>query len=134
MYKIAVASTDGEKIDLGFGEAESFRIYEVEGLDYRFLEERNTEFNETEKCDTDSKDGNCSGGGGGCKDGDNPKVSLLDDCRCIVCSKIGAGIQRIFDRKGISAFDVDCTVIEALDKIVSYINRVDDHVRSVVLK
>ena len=42
-YKIAVASSDGANIDLTFGEAFEFTVYEAEGTDYKVLEKRKYE-------------------------------------------------------------------------------------------
>ena len=39
-YRIAVASSDGISIDLHFGEADHFLIYEVEGMEYTLMGER----------------------------------------------------------------------------------------------
>ena len=40
-YKIAIASADWENINLSFGAAEIFYIYEAEGTAFHFLEKRN---------------------------------------------------------------------------------------------
>ena len=45
-YLIAVASSDGNNVDIGFGAAKGFRIYEVDGTDYKEKEYR--EFTEDE--------------------------------------------------------------------------------------
>ena len=47
-YKIAIASADGENINLSFGAAEFFYIYEAEGTAFHFLEKRKYEQNEEE--------------------------------------------------------------------------------------
>lgn len=72
--------------------------------------------------------GNGSGCGSGCGGGEvSAKVELISDCRCIVCKKIGFHIQKQLERKAISAFDVSCSVEEALSKISYYFNRMDNH-------
>lgn len=72
--------------------------------------------------------GGC-GGGSGCGGGQavSEKVELISDCRCVVCKKIGFNIQKQLERKAISAFDVDCTIEEALKKISFYFGRMDRH-------
>lgn len=162
-YKIAVASSDGKKIDETFGSAKGFTIYEVADGEYSRLEERSldinndTEYkntaagqNETAAQDTANEEsqagisltvtGGCgtvegcgSGAGGGCGSGTgcgggiSAKVELISDCRCIVCKKIGFNIQKQLEKKAISAFDVDCSVEEALSKISYYFSRIDNH-------
>lgn len=138
-YKIAVASSDEKQINETFGEAKRFIIYNVTDAGYRKLEERITsDFIESkagvlESCEKqpgcENGIGSECGTGSGC--GGNNKVSakveLLEDCRCIVCKKIGFHIQKQLERKAISTFDVNCSVEEALDKISFYFNRIDNH-------
>lgn len=135
-YKIAIASSDGKQIDETFGAAKSFLIYEVTDGAYRKLEERvfHEEGAASEKCGTSCGAGiGCASGGsaagGGCGGAGNgsAKVELIADCRCIVCKKIGFHIQKQLERKAISAFDVSCSVEEALEKISYYFKRIDNH-------
>jgi len=42
-----------------------------------------------------------------------------------VCKKIGPHAKKLLERKAIAAFDVDCSVEEALKKIIFYYNRTD---------
>lgn len=135
-YKIAVASSDGKQIDRTFGQAESFFIYEVTEDKYSKIEKRNTIYspngNGHGECGN-AKTGCQNGGQAGCGSGTgcggevSKKVELISDCRCIVCQKIGFHIQKQLERKAISAFDVTCTVEEALSKIASYFSHIDNH-------
>lgn len=140
-YKIAVASSDGIAVDLHFGAAQEFTIYDVNEGIYTLLEKRTvSEENVTdvpvedqacqgEGCGAGRMSG-CGGSSGGCGGGVNvafPKVELLNDCRCVVCKKIGPQIQKQLERRAITAFDVSCSVEEALNKITSYYERVDNH-------
>lgn len=130
-YKIAVASSDRKNINETFGSAKSFVIYEVANGVYQRTEERISDAEETV-----SKN-NCNSGGcgnvGGCSSGcggqgnASSKVELISDCRAVVCKKIGFHIQKQLERKAISAFDVSCTIEEALSKIISYYSRIDRH-------
>ena len=128
-YKIAVATSDGVNVDLHFGAAEVFAIYEVEGLNYTKTESRTVpDF----KVETAAQ--NCrSGCGSGCADnkgchGEEKShiVEMLSDCRCIVCTKMGRSILRQFQRQAISTFDITMPIDEALPKIVSYYNKTDE--------
>lgn len=144
-YLIAVATSDEVNIDLSFGAAEGFVIYEVEGTDfskkeYRLApapEEQSSEagvltFKDAGDCgDAPGCGGGngCGGGGGGCAGHGAliPKVELIGDCRSLVCQKVGFQAQKQLERKQIAAFAVDCPVEDALTKISSYFYKVDNH-------
>ncbi|MDE5834909.1 MAG: hydrogenase [Ruminococcus sp.] len=125
-YKIAVATSDGENINETFGSAKNFVIYEVSDSVFRKSEERNctTEENNCNSKVCGNSDG-CGSGYGG--QNNSAKVEIISDCRAVVCKKIGFHIRKQLERKAISAFDVSCTIDEALDKITFYYNRIDRH-------
>lgn len=127
-YKIAVATSDGLNVDLHFGATEIFSIYEVERLDFAKTESRTVPDFKVEV-----SQGRKSGCDSGCGDRDgchgeekSATVEMLSDCRCIVCTKIGRNILKQFQRRAISTFDVTMPVKEALSKIVSYYNQIDE--------
>ena len=151
-YKIAVASRDGANIDLSFSGAYKFDIYEVKGREYHLIEKReyvlpedavpeqlNNAGNISTAKDT-INNGSCgskngcgissgcgTGGGCGSVSGTFPKVQLISDCRCVICKKIGFQVQKQFEKLAIISFDVDCTVEEALTKITTYFEMIDNH-------
>lgn len=130
-YKIAVATSDGENINETFGSAKSFVIYEVTDGVYQRAEERICAVEETvskNNCNSGGC-GNADGCGAGCGGQSNAssKVELVSDCRAVVCRKIGFPIQKQLERKAISAFDVSCSIEEALSKITNYYSRIDSH-------
>lgn len=137
-YKIAVTSSDGIHIDGSFGSALSFRIYEVTDGEYKEAEIRSVG-DELSVCNENTDSGNgsssgCAGAGNGCQGGGCSgsqeilgKVELISDCRCVVCQKIGFPILKQLERRAITAFDVTCTVEEALNKIAAYFYKVDTH-------
>ncbi len=129
-YKIAVVSSDQRKIDLNFGAASEFLIYEVrENGEFGLIERRKVPetLQGEELSSSCGKKGECKGGG--CHDSgpQNPKVDLISDCRCLLCKKTGSPVQKQLDRKAISSFDVDGEIEEAIHKIVLYFYRVDHH-------
>ncbi|MBO4457818.1 MAG: hypothetical protein J5802_08870 [Butyrivibrio sp.] len=75
-YLIAVATSDAKVVDLGFGAAKGFHIYEVEGTEYKEKEYR--EFAEeiadegvnaqssASSVESEAQPGGCTGGGNGC--------------------------------------------------------------------
>lgn len=132
-YKIAIASSDHIHIDLNFGSATNFLIYEVmEDGKYSLLEIRNAMEEEGGKeCDTHCTS-SCQGLGetkGSCSDSkaDSPKVLFISDCRCVICKKVGFHIQKQLEKKAITTFDVEGEIQETLAKITRYFNRVDHH-------
>ncbi|MBP5180791.1 MAG: hypothetical protein J6127_05835 [Clostridiales bacterium] len=134
-YKIAIGTSDGVNVDLKFGAVRAFHVYGVDGTEVALLEVREvpSESPESVDCsvnnDCSGKEG-CSGNGGGCGGPSqaSAKVDVISDCRCVVCSKIGFSAQKVFEKKAISVFDVECTVEEALSKITGYYAKVDGHI------
>lgn len=132
-YKIAVASSDGKNINETFGSAKSFAVYEVsDGLckksdERAFLPEKPDTL--PDKCSNSKGCGSSGGCGSGCsgQSDASSKVELVSDCRAVVCKKIGFHIQKQLEKKAISAFDVSCTIEEALSKIINYYSRIDRH-------
>lgn len=129
-YKIAVATTDEIHVDQTFGAASGFVIYEVENGTARKSEYR--EYVPSAETQTAGEPVRCGGngkgcgcGGGGNADTHEAKSALVSDCRCIVCTKIGMHVQKNLQLKAISAFDVQCTVAEALDKLTAYYHKID---------
>lgn len=142
-YLIAVATSDAKVVDLGFGAAKGFHIYEVEGTEYKEKEYREFTEEETaeqaaEGCGQDGQGSGCGGqtagcggnSGGGCggAGGVSKKVELIADCRSLVCQKIGFQAQKQLEKKAIAGFDVDCSVDEALAKIAAYFDKIDNHI------
>lgn len=145
-YKIAVASSDGTSIDLSFGAADAFLIYQVYADNkYGLLEKRcwDSEAADAEQagcssssCSAGTKESECSkasdggcGSGSGCsgKGADIPKLGLIDDCRAILCRKLGFQVRKQLEKKAIAAFDIEYGIDEAMEKIVMYFDRVDNH-------
>ena len=152
-YKIAVGSSDGINVDLKFGEVDEFYIYEVAD-DIKLVEKRRIPAPDNNATDDNSGNTNtalpkrtcgnsnntsgcghgssCGNGNGGCGGADViPKVALIDDCRCVVCKKVGFQAQKQFEKKAISVFDVETGIDDALSKITVYYNKIDSrrHIR-----
>ena len=141
-YNIAFGSSNGINVDLKFGETDKFYIYRVDGQDLEFLEIRHVApsdpspkapapASEASSCGTGGSCGNgsgCGGNGQGCGGGTEVlgKVALIEDCRAVVCKKIGFQAQKQFEKKAISVFDIEVSVEDALDKISSYYYKIDN--------
>lgn len=136
-YKIAVATSNELYVDLHFGAAKFFSIYEVQDNgEFSFLEKRDyDESREGESIDGKPvKTAGCHGSGsgcgqGGCSGGASAKVELISDVRAVIAEKIGFNVTKQLEKKAISSFDVDCSVQEALEKITKYFYSVDHHTR-----
>lgn len=135
-YKIAVASSDGIQVNESFGAAQRFLIYEIENGSYYLLEKRESPIENQKTVEKESvvpqekpeeKTGCGCGHGGSCVGIESEKVRKISDCRCLVCTKIGFQAQKQLERKAVTAFDVSCSVAEALDKIIYYFNQMDKH-------
>lgn len=141
-YYIAFGSSNGLNVDLKFGETDHFYIYKVEGQNVSFLEIRHVPSSSSEKALPSDTSASCAGSGNGCGGSGNGcggnghgcgggeavlgKVSLIEDCRAVVCKKIGFQAQKQFEKKAISVFDVEVSVEDALDKISSYFYKIDN--------
>ena len=126
-YYIAIGSSDGVNTDLKFGEVAKFLIYKVEGESFELHEERVVAEGVSCESKCGSKEG-CSGGGHGCGGGEEvaAKVTAIEDCRAVVCKKVGFQAQKQFEKRAISVFDIECTIDEALTKISSYYSKIDN--------
>ena len=139
--KVAIASSDGLNIDLHFGQAKSFLIYELKDKKFELTEKRELPAGANEPISPETPaaqnfGGGCSGagfgcgGGAGCGSGGGcgggasgplaPAVELLLDCRAVVAAQIGQGMGRQFQRNAISVFDIELPISEALEKLAAY--------------
>lgn len=140
--KVAIASSDGLNIDLHFGQAKSFLIYELKGSKFELIEKREVPAGANESTSPEAlsaqdfgggcggggfgcgSGGGCGGSGGGCGGGTAgplaPAVELLLDCRSVVAAQIGQGMGRQLQRKAISVFDIELLIEEALVKLAAY--------------
>ena len=135
--KIAIASSDGKNIDLHFGKAEKFYIYELKEKNFEFVETRNAPKQEEAESGMDAEcppggASGCGGGfgcgsgsgcGGGCGGSSGPLSPLVEqllDCRSIVAAQIGQNVRRQLERNAVSVFDVELPIEEALGKLAAY--------------
>ena len=128
--KVAIASSDGTQVDLHFGKAHEFLIFELTNGTFRQTETRTVPSVQTDEDDAVSfgcGSGNGCGSGSGCGGCGGsasgplaPSVQLLLDCRAIVAAQIGGNIRRQFERNAISCFDIELSVEEALQKLAAY--------------
>jgi len=145
-YKVGITSTDGIYVDAHFGGASSFLIYEVnadgsyENKEKRIVPGTNVDISSSLNCSSNSdcdKSSSCAspnenGNAGGCGGHSDSKieanVALIADCRCLLCNKVGAGAERQLERKAITAFQVNYKIDDALEKIINYYTKIDNHI------
>ena len=140
--KIAIATSDNLNIELHFGQAKSFLIYELKDSKFELTEKRELSASENKPTSPEAPSpqdfgggcggagfgcgsgGGCGGSGGGCGGGASgplaPAVELLLDCRSVVAAQIGQGMRRQFERNAISVFDIELPIEEALNKLAAY--------------
>lgn len=133
--KVAIASSDGLNVDLHFGQAKSFLIYELKESKFVLTEKRELPVSANESTSPEAPSpqdfssgcggaGFACGSGGGCGGGAAgplaPAVELLLDCRSVVAAQIGQGMGRQFQRNAISVFDIELPIEEALNKLAAY--------------
>lgn len=140
--KVAIASSDGLNIDLHFGQAKSFLIYELKDNKFTLSEKREVPAEAFAEGALQEAQGPqietnfaCPGGGGGCGGSGGgcggcgggsasgplaPVVELLLDCRAVVAAQIGQGMRRQLERNAISVFDIEIPVEDALKKLAAY--------------
>ncbi|NLK95900.1 MAG: hydrogenase [Clostridiales bacterium] len=125
-YRIAIASNDGININEHFGSAKYFLIVEVDdkgnyvNKENRIIEESSIKSN----CGS-----GCNNGCGGKGDfATSYRVSLISDCRALLCKKIGTNFEKQLGRKGIISYQIDNSIEEALKIIIEYYRKVDNHI------
>lgn len=103
--KIAIASTDGKTIDLHFGDANQFLIFNIhdEGGDFKEIREK-TKIplnNHQERWIA--------------------SIDLVNDCKAVICSKIGYEPAIELRKLGIKPIQLDCNVNEAVKECSSHL-------------
>lgn len=128
--KVAIATSDGLNIDLHFGQAKSFLLYEFKDGKFELSEKREVPVEDSAVGQAQGPQiettfacpgGGCGGCGGGAASGPlAPAVELLLDCRAVVAAQIGQGMRRQLERNAISVFDIEIPVEDALKKLAAY--------------
>ena len=104
--RIAVASTNGENVDLHFGKANSLYVYEYdeENDEFKFIDQRNVEI------EPDMKH-------------QNPKIiKAIEDCEVAICQQFGPKAAIYAEDAGLKLIQEECTVEEALRKYIDHVN------------
>ena len=98
--RIAMASSNGAEVDLHFGHANEFQIYEIDGEVHYFVESRYTrpccqhQSHSTSRFDK--------------------VIELLSDCEAIFVSQIGGGAADYLISKGVRVFEAPYRIDEVI--------------------
>ena len=135
--KVAIASSDNLNVDLHFGQALQFLIFELRGDNFELLEKRASPVNQNQDTEELNAEAGCGGSGGGCGNGSgggccaggggalSPAVENLLDCKAIIAAQLGANVRRQFERNAISCFDIELPIEEALKKLAAYYKKIE---------
>lgn len=109
-YKIAAASSDGERVDRHFGHADLFYIAEVADDETYQLTGKRTlkspcrhgihDLQEMQKA-----------------------VEVIADCRYVLCEAIGAGAATVLEQCRITPLETDELITKAIENIILYRKR-----------
>ena len=106
-YLVAVASSDGETVNVHYGRAQTFYVYYIDDDEgYNLVETRSVK--------------------PVCMDGAHNQSSMkqsvarFTDCRYVVASKIGAGASQTLATAGITAMELPGSIDDAILKIWKY--------------
>lgn len=103
-YRIAVASSDGKEVDLHFGHAYEFMIYDMDDKGYSYLESRNC----NPCCRNQSHSENRF----------DKVIRLLSDCDVIFVSQIGSGAAEYMIRNGVRVFEAPYRIDEVIEIVI----------------
>ena len=107
VYKVAIASTDGETVNMHYGKATKFYIYSIDDeVGYDLVEERQVE--------------------PVCQEGSHiiskmeESVLRFTDCRYIVVSRLGTAASAALSAAGITAMELPGTIDDAILRVWKY--------------
>ena len=107
IYKVAIASSDGESVNLHYGKAEKFYIYTIDDEEgYDLLEERQVQ--------------------PVCMDGAHEiskmEKSVLNftDCRYVIVSRLGTAASAALSAAGIIAMELPGSIDDAILRVWKY--------------
>jgi len=107
VYKVAIASTDGETVNMHYGKAEKFYIYSIDDqVGYDLVEERQVEPVCQEGSHVISKM--------------EESVLRFTDCRYIVVSRLGTAASAALSAAGITAMELPGTIDDAILRVWKY--------------
>ena len=127
-YRVAVATNDGENVNVHFGHAAAFDIYEVDEESGKF-----------EKVEVRVKPEHCDGtcGDGVCGQRDVERSSMfsaaknLADLDYVLCSQLGPQAVQALTRFNVRAFDIALPIADAIAKINIYRKKIAERLSKI---
>lgn len=99
-FRVAAASSDGETVDLHFGQAHTFYVYDLEAAETRFVEKRSLIL----------ADGHSVG--------KFEDISTsLSDCDAVIVSQIGPSAAQYLLQNGLRVFEAPYPIEPVLEKL-----------------
>lgn len=114
-YKVAVATNDGINVNVHFGHAAAFDVYEVDDVSGKF-----------KKVEVRKKPEHCDGSCGHREIENSSMLAAaknLSDLDYVLCAQIGPHAIQALARFDVRAFDIELPVEEAIAKINLYRNK-----------
>ena len=107
LYRVALASNDGENVNVHFGKADTF-------LGYSLNDESDTVFFEKRSVTPVCK--------GGSHDEERMKenASLFEDCRYVIAERIGRAAGAHLAANGVTAMELPGSIADAVLKVQKY--------------
>jgi predicted Fe-Mo cluster-binding NifX family protein len=100
--KIAIASSDGENVDLHFGKANSIYIYDFDGENSKFIEHRTIELLPNEKHQW------------------TKVLNTISDCDIVMSVQTGFKSRFGIEKAGIKSFEVEGSIENVLKKYIDH--------------
>ena len=125
-YKVAVATNDGVNVNVHFGHAAAFDIYEVDDVSGKF-----------EKVEVRIKPEHCDGS---CGEREVEHSSMfaaaknLADLDYVLCAQLGPQAIQSLARFNVRAFDIALPIAEAIAKINIYRNKIAERASKIKSK
>ena len=102
--RVAVASTNGKHIDVHFGDANQFFIFDISDEGIEVVELRKKVYKPLDEHSSRWK----------------KAVDLIKDCSVVFCAKIGPEPKEELKTKGIKVIELETSIKEALERYVNF--------------
>ena len=107
--RVAFATSDGKVINIHFGRANQFIVFELEGESYKLVEVRKIKA----LCAGFEHD-----------DNDLEKaVEAFSDCEAVFAERIGQEAAKALFSKGIKAYEATCFIEDAIKEYIATVNK-----------
>ncbi|MDR1583327.1 MAG: hypothetical protein LBS55_08750 [Prevotellaceae bacterium] len=106
MYRIAIASSDGESVNQHFGQARNLLIYEISDTGVEFIEDREIKLLPDEAAHTDRNM--------------NIFAEALNDCSAVFVRRVGAQSAKFLHERNIRTFEVDFTLNHIVTTLIKH--------------